>query len=324
MVDAVKIITSHQFEGPASLRHIVCRLHHHARFPAQDPWDSSTNPPPDPRYHWQKFAWDAQDPELANRDLAIDPRVNQMALPPNVLSFARHILEQQPLNQSQKNSIAQVFTNSLSLIQGPPGTGKTTTSVILLKLWVSDLGMRPALASAFSNVAVDQMLAGLIKWGVNAVRIGDPERVNSDLIRHTMKYREENHPLAPELFQLREKLKMIRSRFGDTPQNLKDLSMTYKRAKKLQKQIEDDILSSCDVILATCVGAGATVLNDRTFSLILVDECTQATEPSCLIPLVKSRPDTHVVFTFSLRFSVSSRSLTHRSLLAPYVKKIRC
>lgn len=295
MVDAVKTITSHQFEGPTALRHIVCRLHHHARYPPQDPWDTSIPPPLDPRYQWQNFAWNAQDPELTNRDLAIDPRVNHAALPQNVLTFARHILEQQPLNQSQKNSIAQVLTNTLSLIQGPPGTGKTTTSVILLKLWVSDLGMKPALASAFSNVAVDQMLAGLIKWGINAVRIGDPERVNSDLIRHTMKYREENHPLAPELFQLRENLKVIRSRVGDTPQNMRDLSMTYKKAKKLQKQIEDDILSSCDVILATCVGAGATVLNDRTFSLILVDECTQATEPSCLIPLVKSRPDTHVV-----------------------------
>ena len=295
MVDAVKIITSDQYEGPAPLRHIVCRLHHHARYPPQDPWDSSTPPPPDPRYHWQNFAWNAHDPELANRDLAIDPRINHMPVSQNVLAAMKQILEQQPLNQSQKDSIAQVFVNCLSLIQGPPGTGKTTTSVILLKLWVRDLGMRPALASAFSNVAVDQMLAGLIKWGINAVRIGDPERVNSDLIRHTMKFREENHPLAPELFQLRENLKIIRSRFGDTPQNMKELSMTYKRAKKLQKLIEDDILSTCEVVLATCVGAGATVLNDRTFSLILVDECTQATEPSCLIPLVKSRPDTHVV-----------------------------
>jgi hypothetical protein len=70
--------------------------------------------------------------------------------------------------------------------------------------------MGPALASAYSNVAVDQMLGGLIKQGVRALRIGDPERVNQELYQRTFKYAEEHHPLASELENLKTQLKSIR------------------------------------------------------------------------------------------------------------------
>lgn len=214
---------------------------------------------------------------------------------------------------------------------------QTTTSVTLLKLWVKDLGKGPALASAYSNVAVDQMLGGLIKRGVRAIRIGDPEKVNNDLYTKTMKYAEEHHPLTPDLELLREHLKQVRNGVPGsgimTSYHLKELSMTYKRIKKLEKKIVDDILDNCDVVLATCIGAGATVLSDRLFSLILVDECTQATEPSCLIPLVKSRPDSHVVMigdqcqlppTLSndkLKYTGLKISLFERMLQIPNEKK---
>lgn len=43
-----------------------------------------------------------------------------------------------------------------------------------------------------------------------------------------------------------------------------------------------------DVVCATCISSGHNALRKKHFSLVVVDECTQATEPSCLIPITKA------------------------------------
>ena len=53
--------------------------------------------------------------------------------------------------------------------------------------------------------------------------------------------------------------------------------------KKIRKQIID----SADVVCCTCIGAGSKDLEDCFFSALLIDECTQAMEPACLVPLLK-------------------------------------
>ena len=80
-------------------------------------------------------------------------------------------IDELPLNDSQKLAVLNSIDRKISLIQGPPGTGKTHTSIQLLKV-ISQMERGPILATAASNVAVDNLLEGLMENGVNAIRIG--------------------------------------------------------------------------------------------------------------------------------------------------------
>jgi len=53
--------------------------------------------------------------------------------------------------------------------------------------------------------------------------------------------------------------------------------------------MKDDILASADVICTTLIGAGSESLGCRTFSLVVIDEATQATEPRASIALALAR-----------------------------------
>lgn len=47
-------------------------------------------------------------------------------------------------------------------------------------------------------------------------------------------------------------------------------------------------LRRMQVVVSTCATAGAAPLQGRYFRMLVVDEATQATEPTTLIPLVFS------------------------------------
>jgi predicted DNA helicase len=57
--------------------------------------------------------------------------------------------------------------------------------------------------------------------------------------------------------------------------------------KKIENQIVDGILSKTPVVLATNSTSGSEFLEGKTFPILVLDEASQATEPSALIPLIK-------------------------------------
>lgn len=180
------------------------------------------------------------------------------------------------LNVSQANAVKHVLQRPLSLIQGPPGTGKTVTSATIV-YHLSKLHRERILVCAPSNVAVDHLAAKLRDLGLKVVRLTaksreDVESSVSDLALHTLVARSAKGELK-KLLKLKEEVGELSS------------TDTTKFVKHVRKS-EAEILKKADVVCCTCVGAGDKRL-DTKFRTVLIDESTQASEPECLIPIVK-------------------------------------
>tara|TARA_A100001234_G_scaffold221374_1_gene237110 strand:- start:937 stop:2913 length:1977 start_codon:yes stop_codon:yes gene_type:complete len=200
-------------------------------------------------------------------------------------------LDNMMLDSSQRNAIDKALLQRLTLIQGPPGTGKTHTAVHLLKA-LTEMGRGPILACAESNVAVDNLLEGLLNIGVKAVRFGRPVKVRESLREATLDALSAKHPKQDEIAFIQEEMDGIKSKLHDLKGKERglahrDINKNYREIRDLESRIIDDVLSGAEVLCTTNIGAGHFTLENRKFPIVLIDEATQATEPSSLVPIVK-------------------------------------
>src|SRR5258708_29068342 len=80
------------------------------------------------------------------------------------------------------------------LVHGPPGTGRTTVLVEAVRRAVAR--GEKVLASAPSNLAVDNLVERLVAAGIDAVRLGHPARVLPSVVEHTLDQRTRDHDQA--------------------------------------------------------------------------------------------------------------------------------
>ena len=195
------------------------------------------------------------------------------------------------LDESQVEAIETAVGQRLTMIQGPPGTGKTHTAVHLLSALI-EMGRGPILACAESNVAVDNLLEGLLDLDVKAIRLGRPVKVRENLREATLDAQVSRHPKQDEIAFIREENDAMRAKLHDLKGKDKglahrDINKNYREIRELEQRITDDVLASAQVLCTTNIGAGHFTLANRKFSIVLIDEATQATEPSALVPIVK-------------------------------------
>jgi len=185
------------------------------------------------------------------------------------------------------------------------------------------------LAAADSNVAVDNLVERLDEIGVEVVRIGHPARVIPSLRKRSLDYLVQAVPEYIKAQELRKKANAIKERMkafsvpemrwrrglsdetimklaseGKTTRgiprekiagmrNWLDLKhgtdTLFSDARTLEERAIKRIIHDAEVICATNSTVGSEILKSERFDFAVIDEATQSTEPSSLIPVLSAR-----------------------------------
>ncbi|NPA33975.1 MAG: IGHMBP2 family helicase [Chlorobi bacterium] len=230
------------------------------------------------------------------------------------------------LNESQKKAVKNALeTHPVFLVHGPPGTGKTTTVTEVICQLARE--GKKVLATADSNIAVDNLAEKLIEAGLAVVRVGTLGRLLPSVEKVSLATKMQEHKLYSQLQKLQNEFDAIVSkrnefqpptqqwRRGMSDEAIKKMARQnrsfrgvpahkikamakwlewHDKATKIKKDIEllqnqiiSDIIKNSDVVCATNIGSGIDILANAMFDVVVIDEATQSLEPACLIPMLK-------------------------------------
>eukprot|EP00921_Rhytidocystis_pertsovi_P009173 GHVQ01014764.1.p1 GENE.GHVQ01014764.1~~GHVQ01014764.1.p1 ORF type:complete len:1556 (+),score=150.82 GHVQ01014764.1:209-4876(+) len=168
-----------------------------------------------------------------------------------------------PLTPAQTTAVVAALTRRLTLVQGPPGTGKTHVACAIIDSWQLEDRTKKILAVADSNVAADNLIEGLKRRRIKAVRVGTGSDIDfqDDAISELGKF--------PEYKSMKER-------------------GMHREARVLRMNLFREAVRRYHIVIATCIGSGHEMFEDEYFPRVIIDECAQSIEPSNLIPLGKS------------------------------------
>lgn len=197
------------------------------------------------------------------------------------------------LDASQRAAVAHALrAEHVALIHGPPGTGKTTAVVELIRQAVAR-GER-VLASAPSNVAVDNLTERLAAAGVRVVRIGHPARMLDSVTEHSLDAQVQAHSDRKVLRELQRTIDVQQRRLARATRADRVAARSELRRLRAELRAQEDattlaIVAGAQVMLATTTGAASSLLAAKPFDLVVIDEAAQAIEAACWIPILRGR-----------------------------------
>ncbi|XP_076971556.1 DNA-binding protein SMUBP-2 isoform X2 [Tamandua tetradactyla] len=200
------------------------------------------------------------------------------------------------LDASQKEAVSFALSQKeLAIIHGPPGTGKTTTVVEVILQAVKQ-GLK-VLCCAPSNIAVDNLVERLARCKQRILRLGHPARLLESIQQHSLDAVLARGDTAQIVTDIRRDIDQVKNKKN---QDKREKSNAQNEIKLLRKELKEreeaamlECLTSADVVLATNTGASSDgplkLLPESYFDVVVIDECAQALEASCWIPLLKAR-----------------------------------
>ena len=192
------------------------------------------------------------------------------------------------LNHNQQEAVNFVLDKcgQVGVIHGPPGTGKTTTVVEVIKQ-AAKRGLR-VLATAPSNIAVDNLVEKL--QDLKIVRIGHPAR----MLETTVKYSFDSLLKKTDNFAISQDIRKEINSLAKTRSNHGELNALRKELRERDLKSSQELLSSCQVILATCISSASYPVAKFSaaiggFDLVIIDEAAQALECACWVPTLMGK-----------------------------------
>ncbi|XP_062350435.1 DNA-binding protein SMUBP-2 isoform X2 [Cinclus cinclus] len=201
------------------------------------------------------------------------------------------------LDESQREAVSfSLAQRELAIIHGPPGTGKTTTLVEII-LQAVQQGLK-VLCCAPSNVAVDNLVERLAGCRARLLRLGHPARLLQPIQQHCLDAVLARGDSAHIVADIRRdidhawaKTKKAQDK-GERSHFLGEIKTLRKELKEREEAAMAAALSQASIVLATNTGASSDgplkLLPETHFNLVVIDECAQALEASCWIPLLKA------------------------------------
>ncbi|GAB0189434.1 protein ZGRF1 [Grus japonensis] len=177
----------------------------------------------------------------------------------------------------------------ITIIRGVFGAGKSyLLSVVILflvELFESSEATespRPApwklLIASSTNVAVDRILLGLLDLGFeNFIRVGSIRKITKAILPYSLHAGSGN-----ENEQLKELLALMK-------EDLTPVEKIYVKKSIEQHKLGTNktILQQVKVVGVTCAACPFPCLNTLKFPVVMLDECSQMTEPASLLPIAR-------------------------------------
>ena len=232
------------------------------------------------------------------------------------------------LNDSQKFAIENALScENFYLIHGPFGTGKTRTLVELISQETRQdhKVLATAESNAAVDNILERLMENK---KLNLTRLGHPQRVSKHNITQTLAYKVEKHKLNKKIKRIHAKIdNLIEKRkvhTKPTPQYRRglgdydilhfaskgkgtrgvsadkiksmakwieinqEIDEAHDEIKRIENRMIKNIIDESDVILATNSSAALESIARVKFDVVIVDEASQATIPSVLIPIAKA------------------------------------
>ena len=198
------------------------------------------------------------------------------------------------LNKSQREAVCKSLNSKhFFLINGPFGTGKTKTLIEIIRQ--ETLVEGKILITADSNAAVDNIAERLIAIGLNILRIGNDKKISDEINEYSLFELTKKHPRYQEIEENRNRLSELYKQLNKSdiePQEVNQIKFKIKQKNEenneLYSHIHKDIINNNSIILTTNTSAALDVLTDYHFKVVIIDEASQTTIPSVLIPIAKA------------------------------------
>jgi len=159
---------------------------------------------------------------------------------------------------------------------------KAQAVLIMLPMFLPGPCPGPVLCCSESNVAVDNLLGGLIAAGVPAVRLGRSEAVRGDLGQYMVKHEVGRCRLTESTPVLKAKRLWFYRLNLQYDETLSNFALKFSLRRCIEGQ-----LRQAQAVCCTCAAAGGEMLESIQFGAVLLDEAGSTTSRSKLnLPLL--------------------------------------